>query len=206
MPSPHVAYNERVANSEDVDVKVVDRRWWARGESAESTDDPPERKPTVVEDLEQRLTESQERLQAVLIEHRRAAEDFEAARIRMRRDVAREVERGRRTVLAELLEVVDNLDRAVAAARHSNLTDASETLLRGVELVHEQFLAKLHGFGVSRLDAAGHAFNPELHEAVSLVPVSDPARAGTVVSVLKEGYMIGDELLRPASVAVGAHE
>lgn len=192
-------------NPEKVDVKVTDRRWWARGESSDSTEETVERKPTVVEDLEQRLTESQERLQAVLIEHRRAAEDFEAARVRMRRDVTKEVERGRRTVLAELLDVVDNLDRAIAAARRSNVTDASETLLRGVELVHEQFLAKLHGFGVSRLDAVGHAFNPELHEAVSLVPVHDPSQAGCVVSVLKEGYMIGDDLLRPASVAVGAH-
>lgn len=200
------AYNDRVANPEHVDVKVVDRRWWARSESTESSaEDTRERKPTVVEDLEQRLTESQERLQAVLIEHRRSAEEFEAARVRMRRDVAKEVERGRRTVLAELLDVVDNLDRAIAAARRSNMTDASETLLRGVELVHEQFLAKLHGFGVSRLEAVGQPFNPELHEAVSLVPVNAPEQDGLVVSVLKEGYTIGDELLRPASVAVGAH-
>ena len=56
------AYNERVANSEHADVKVVDRRWWARGESTESSaEETRERKPTVVEDLEQRLTESQER-------------------------------------------------------------------------------------------------------------------------------------------------
>lgn len=200
------AYNERVANSEHADVKVVDRRWWARGESTESSaEETRERKPTVVEDLEQRLTESQERLQAVLIEHRKTAEEFEAARVRMRRDVAKEVERGRRTVLAELLDVVDNLDRAIAAARRSNMTDASETLLRGVELVHEQFLAKLHGFGVSRLEAVGQPFTPELHEAVSLVPVTDPEQDGLVISVLKEGYIIGDELLRPASVAVGAH-
>jgi molecular chaperone GrpE len=194
-----------VANPEDTDVKVVDRRWWARGDSAESAEDTRERKPTVVEDLEQKLTESQERLQAVLIEHRRAAEEFEAARVRLRRDVGREVERGRRAVLADLLEVVDNLDRAIVAARRSNMTDASETLLRGVELVHEQFLAKLHAFGVARFEVVGHAFDPELHEAVSLVPVDDPEHAGIVVSVLKEGYMIGEELLRPASVVVGSH-
>jgi molecular chaperone GrpE len=194
-----------VAEPKDPQVKIVDRRWWARGESTEPAEEARERKPTVVEDLEQRLNEAQEHLQAVLLEHRRAADEFEQAKARIRRDVTRDVERGRRAVLVDMLDVLDNLDRAVAAARRSNLTEASETLLRGVELVHEQFLSKLHTFGVVRLEAVGQPFDPQLHEAVSLLPVDDPADAGRVVSVMKEGYMIGDDLLRVASVAVGAH-
>lgn len=194
-----------MANPEHVDVKIVDRRWWARGESADAAEETGARKPTVVEDLEQRLTDSQQRLQAVLEEHRRATDEFEQTRTRMRREVTREVERGRRAVLADLLDVVDNLDRALNAARQSNFTDSSETLLRGVELVHEQFLAKLHGFGVSKLTVLGQPFNPDRHEAVSLVPVDDPAMDGQVMAVLKDGYMVGEELLRPASVAVGTH-
>jgi molecular chaperone GrpE len=195
-----------VAEPKEPEVRVVDRRWWARGDAdpseAEQTRD---RKPTVVEDLEQRLTESQERLQAVLAEHRRATEEFEQVKARIRRDVAREVERGRRTVLAEMLDVVDNLDRAIDAARGTPNTDASETLLRGVELVRDQFLAKLEAFGVMRIKALGEPFDPQMHEAVSMAPVVDAAHAGTVIAVAKEGYVIGDELLRPASVVVGTH-
>ena len=187
-------------------MRVVDRRWWAR---SESDDDPVEetrdRKPTVVEELEQRLAEAAEQLQSVLIEHRRAAEEFDQVKVRLRRDAAREVERGRRAVLVEMLEVADNLDRAISAARGTGSTDAAETLLRGVELVREQFLAKLESFGVTRVPAVGVAFNPELHEAVSLAPVADSSQDGLVIAVLKEGYAIGEELLRPASVVVGTH-
>lgn len=190
-------------------MRVVDRRWWARQNDADAdapAEEPIERKPTVVEELETQLMRANDQLQAVLAEHRRASEEFEQIRARMRRDVAREVERGRRAVLVEMLEVVDNLDRAISAARGTPNTDASETLLRGVELVRDQFLSKLEGFGVVRVHALGEPFDPQQHEAVSLAPVDDPAHAGLVIAVAREGYAIGDELLRPASVVVGSHE
>ena len=187
------------------ELKVVDRRWWARGNSDDANEETTERTPTVVDDLERHVAQLQEQLVAVRGEYRRAADEFDQARARIRRDIGREVERGRRAVLAEMLEVLDNLDRAIAAARRSSATDTSETLLRGVELVQEQFLARLHALGVARLVAVGTPFDPQQHEAVSMVPVDDPAQAGLVVAVSKEGYVIGEELLRAASVAVGAH-
>ena len=191
----------------DPSLRVVDRRWWARGESADApVDEPVERKPTVVEDLEQRLADSAEQLQAVLSEHRRATEEFEQVKVRIRREVARDVERGRRGVLVELLEVLDNLDRAIAAARTTTAgTDAADSLLRGVELVRAQFLAKLESFGVVRVPAVGLPFDPQIHEALSMAPVPDPSQDGIVVAVVREGYAVGDELLRPASVVVGTH-
>lgn len=183
---------------------MVDRRWWARGESGDAqAEEQVARKPTVVEDLEQRVADANEQLQAVLIEHRRAAEEFEQVRLRMRREVGREVERGRRIVLVELLDVLDNLDRAIDAARSTSSAE-SDTLLRGVELVRGQFLAKLEGFGVTRVPALGSPFDPERHEAVSMAPVADASQHGVVVGVVKEGYAVGDDLLRPASVVVGA--
>lgn len=191
-------------------MRVIDRRWWARQESDAENDDRAaadavtERRPTVVEDLEQQLTRAQEQLQAVLIEHRRATEEFEQVKVRIRRDTAREVERGRRAVLAGMLEVLDNLDRAIAAARGSG-NDTADTLLRGVELVREQFLARLEGFGVRLLESLDTPFDPQIHEAVSMAPVADPALHGIVIAVAAEGYVIGDELLRPASVVVGTH-
>ena len=186
-------------------MRVVDRRWWARGESDEIAEETPQRKPTVVEELEQQLAEAREQLQAVLTDHRRATDEFEQVKVRIRRDVAREVERTRRTVLAEMLEIVDNLDRAIAASRSPSGADASETLLRGVELVRDQFLATLEAFGVARVDVLGEPFDPQLHEAVSMAPVSDPAQHGVVIAVAREGYAVGEELLRPAIVVVGTH-
>jgi molecular chaperone GrpE len=185
-------------------VRVIDRRWWARNEESAAADETI-RKPTVVEELEQRLAESTAQLQAVIGEYRRSSEEFEQVKLRMRREVGKEVERGRRTLLADLLEVVDNLDRAVAAvsAPDAGHEGTSTTIARGVELVRDQFLAKLESFGVARVPVLGQPFDASWHEAVTTTPVDAAAQDGHVVAVLKEGYAIGDEVLRPASVVVG---
>jgi molecular chaperone GrpE len=191
-------------SEKDEPLRVVDRRWWARPESDAATAAPePERdrKPSYVEDLERQLADKTTHLQAIAAEHRRALEEFEQAKVRIRREVVRDVERGKRAIVAELLEVLDNLDRAIAAARESDAP--AGTLLRGVELVRDQFLAKLEALGVRRIDALGQVFDAGVHDAVSTAPVSDPSQDGRVVAVAREGYAIGDELLRPASVVVG---
>jgi molecular chaperone GrpE len=187
-------------------VRVVDRRWWAREHTSDEPDQTPLRKPTYVEDLERQLADLTTRMQELGSERRRSQEEFEQARIRIRRDVGREVERGKRVILADLLEVLDNLDRAIAAAREGvqrDATDAIGGLLRGIDLVRDQFRAKLAGFGVVRLDVIGSRFDAARHEAVSTTSVDDPSQDETVVAVVKEGYAIGDEILRPASVVVG---
>ena len=185
-------------------IQVVDRRWWARGETAAggSADEPFE-KPSYVQELEARLAAKDEELRATLARYREANAEFEQARARLRRDVAKDVERGTKAVLADLLDVADNLDRAIDAARAAG-SDA--TLLQGVEMVRAQFLAKLDGHGVRPLDAAGRPFDPSLHEAATTVPVSDPAQDGVVVGIIRQGYVIRGEVLRPAVVAVAAFE
>ncbi len=185
-------------------MKVVDRRWWARpAEGPEDETWQPQR-PSYVEDLERQLAEKDRQLQETVANYRQAAQEFDRVRARMKRDVAREIERGRRTMLVELLEVVDNLDRAVDAARERMAPgdSAVASLLSGVEMVRTQFLSKLEGFGVKRMSPAGQPFDPAKHEAVTVVPTEDPAADGLVAGVIREGYMVGDELLRPALVAV----
>jgi molecular chaperone GrpE len=194
-------------------VRVVDRRWWARGD-AETAEETAVRKPTYVEELEQRIAALTEQLQKLTAEHRRALDDFDQARARLRRELSRDVERGKRAVIAELLEVVDNLDRAIAAGQDARGPEAmrppgpgpaadAERLARGVELVRDQFLAKLQAFGVVRVPALGERFDAQQHEAVTTTPVDDESRHGCVVAVIKEGYRIGDDVLRPAAVVVG---
>jgi molecular chaperone GrpE len=194
-----------VANPDDqVPVRVVDRRWWARTDGEETTQDGGARKPTYVEELERRLADQAAQLQEALADRRRSADEFDQVKVRLRRDSAREVERAKRGVFAELLEVLDNLDRAIAAARES--ASASDPLLKGVELVRDQFLAKLGAFGVTRVPARGEPFDARRHEAITTAPVSDPLQDGLVIDVVREGYAMGDELVRPASVVVGRME
>jgi molecular chaperone GrpE len=188
-------------------VRVVDRRWWARKEDGAPVDTGEARKPSYIEDLEHQLGEQGAQLQAYAAEHRRALEEFEQVKVRLRRDVAKEVERGKRALLVEMLDIVDNLDRAISSARKTaSPSETSDGLLRGVELVRDQFLVKLTGFGVSRVAALGQPFDAGRHEAVTTTPVADAAQDGVVVAVVKDGYAIGDEILRPANVVVGRLE
>lgn len=186
----------------DSGIRVVDRRWWVRGDGEDeaATAEVPSLKPSYVETLEHQLAEKDRLLQETIAKYRAAAAEFDEARARLRKEIAKDVERGRRAVLAEILEVVDNLDRAIEAARAGGSTDA---LLQGVELVRQQLLAKLGGFGVTTIEALGRPFDPTRHEAVTTVPVADPAQDHVVVGVVRPGYAIGDEVLRPAQVAVG---
>ena len=191
----------------DVTVRFVDRRRWAHGEHPVATPDQPVQKPTYVEELEQRVAQREKEAEEYLGKYRQASKEFEDARARMRKELAKDAERSRREVLISLLDVVDNLDRAIDAAvrvRSGESADVAndDPLLQGVELVRAQFLAKLEGFGVKRIASEGAPFDPQLHEAVSAVPSPDPSQDGRIVGIVRQGYLIGDEVLRPALVAV----
>jgi molecular chaperone GrpE len=215
-----------MADEHDDSIKVVDRRWWARGDDGGAPRaDRAGQKPTYVEELERRTADAEKQAQEYLGKYRQASQEFEDARARMRKELAKDAERSRRDVLVSLIEVVDNLDRAIDAAKAPRRSSAQaprpgsgqaprpgsgqagdetrDLLLQGVEMVQQQFLAKLDGFGVKRIDALGAAFDPSLHEAVTAVPAPDAASDGRVMGVITHGYRIGDEVLRPALVAVG---
>ena len=181
------------------EVKVVDRRWWARSDTAETSGSPAASKPTYVEELEARLAEKDRILQSYVEQYKSATSEFEAARARSRREVAREVERGKRALLVDLLDIVDNLDRAIEAAQGSSTGDR---LLHGVEMVRRQFLSRLDGYGISEIQALDQPFDPQQHEAVSVVPAAGDHAEDRVVGIVRRGYRIGDEVLRPAQVAV----
>ncbi len=185
--------------TDDAPIKFVDRRRWAVEGGDAGALDVPLRKPTYVEELEQRLAQKDGELREVVSKYKQAAADFDAARVRSRRDVAKEVERAKRAFLAEVLDIVDNLDRAIEAATAS---PNAQTLLQGVEMIRSQVLARLEGFGVTRIAALGERFDPAYHEAVTTVPATDEAARDRVVGVVRQGYRIGDDVLRPAVVAV----
>jgi molecular chaperone GrpE len=180
-------------------VKVVDRRWWARGDDAPAGESAVG-KPSYVEELEQRLAERDRQVQQALQQLKSATAEYDESRVRARREVVKEVERSKRAMLGELLEVLDNLDRALDAAATAQSVDA---LLEGVRLVRSQFLSRLEGFGITTFDALHQPFDPALHEAVTTVPVTSPDDDDRVIGIVRPGYRIGDDVLRPAMVAVG---
>ena len=177
----------------EIPVKVVDRRWWAnqhaKDSGAAARTSSASLKPTYVEELEQKLAEKDKQLQDAIARYRGAAAEFEESRARLRREIGKEIERGRREILADLLDVVDNLDRALDAAR-ANAGNTIDSLIQGVDIV------------VTRIESERRPFDPLVHEAISAVPATDAVPDGMVAGVIRHGYRIGDDVLRPASVAV----
>ena len=106
----------------------------------------------------------------------------------------------------DLLNVSDNLARALAALPdddRANLSDAGNNLLSGIEMTAKELETALGRHGVKPIEAApGSAFDPNLHQAVAQVPSDQPA--GTIASLFQPGWKIGDRTLRAAMVAVSA--
>jgi molecular chaperone GrpE len=102
-----------------------------------------------------------------------------------------------RPVASDLVDVMDNFDRAIDAARAANVA----SIVDGLEMVHRQLLATFAKHGVTVMSTVGQPFDPNQHEAIFQQPVADKPE-GTVVAELGRGYRIHDRVLRPAKVAV----
>lgn len=179
---------------------VVDRRLRFDEDDDTDFDEEVESKPTYVQKLERELEEAQEQVAQIKTQYKAALDEFENAKARSSRNAAIEIRKGRKMVLADMLEVLDNLERALESATSG---ESEKSILDGVRLVRDQFVEKLASMGVRKFDSQGERFDPERHQAVSTVPVTDLEQQDMVVGVVSEGYLLEDDLLRPAMVAVG---
>ncbi|BCU63223.1 protein grpE [Acinetobacter bouvetii DSM 14964 = CIP 107468] len=147
-----------------------------------------------VEDLQATITNLEESLK---LEKARTANAVYEAQKSVER-IQREAEKHKETVLEkfakELLDSVDNLERAIAAAG-----EEETPVLEGVKLTLKSLLTTLEKFGVAEADTA-NGFNADLHQAVGIDP---NAKAGQIGTVLQKGYTLNSRLLRPAMVMVG---
>lgn len=146
------------------------------------------------EDLQQQISVLAESLK---LEKARTANAVYEAQKSVER-IQRESEKHKDTVLEkfakELLDTVDNLERAIAAAGEDN------AMVEGVKLTLKSLLTTLEKFGVTEADTT-RGFNADFHQAVGIDPT---AKANEIGTVLQKGYTINGRLLRPAMVMVGA--
>ena len=145
--------------------------------------------------LEQRVAELE---QARADEHQsrlRALADFENYRRRTEREAGGARRAGQREVLLPLLDVRDNLERALAAG------SIDPVFLRGVEAIAEQLRRIVTSLGAVPIPGVGTRFDPRLHEAVGSVPAIDHP-PDTVVTEIRRGFLLDGEVLRPAQVVV----
>lgn len=122
--------------------------------------------------------------------------DYSNYQKRMQKERESWTECAKEPVLSDILNVLDNFDRAVKCVVP---TDTVECLLNGVQLTQKQFHAILDKHGVKPMETAGQKFDPSKHEAIMLV---DSDTDGMVVEEVRRGYTINNRVLRPAQVKV----
>ncbi len=128
----------------------------------------------------------------------RVQADFDNSLKRMERRAAEDMKYASKRVLEDLLPTIDNLQRAIDAARTA--TDP-EALLKGVEMTATGLVSTMSGHGLHPIDAAGQPFDPEFHEAV--LTGADPDKPdGEVLDCFERGWRLNDRVLRPAKVRV----
>lgn len=157
-------------------------------------DDPPEDDDPSPEQL---LEEARAENEALRDKWLRAVADHDNYKKRVKRDIDDAVHRAVQTLLSSFLPVGDNLERAMSAVPK----DVDENLLKGLDMVRQEFYGALGKHGIKPVPAVGQPFDPNVHDALQQVDSPDYA-PGVVVMEYEKGYMRGEKLLRPARVIV----
>ena len=147
------------------------------------------------EELKIQLADSQAKAQEYLDALQRERAAFMNFRRRTEQENAQVGRMASGSTIKKFLSGIDDLERALAHR------PADDVWADGIELVYRKFLAILEAEGVTRMDAEGQPFDPNLHEAVMQEP-SDKFESGMVIGILQQGYMHGERVLRPALVKV----
>ena len=138
----------------------------------------------------------QEDLTAERERHLRLLAEFDNYRRRTKQERALAEETGKREVLLALLDVKDDVDRALLHIR-----ETSDAVADGLRLIQQRFNNLLEAQGVTAFESEGQLFDPEIHEAITMID-GDGEQSGTVYSEHRRGYLMNGNLLRPARVAV----
>jgi molecular chaperone GrpE len=170
-----------------------------RKDEQPATPDEVGLEPESVEALRAQLARVKDEAERNWQQFLHAAADLENYKKQAARQRDEAVQRTRTSLLYIVLDVVDNLERALGHAPDAR----GNAIVDGIRMAHRQVLDMLAGMGVRPMDAAGKPFDPRYHEAVDTVPAAaagtDP---GTVVADVQKGYLLNGEVLRPAKVRV----
>ena len=169
----------------------------------EEPQEQPSAEEAVDQDLDALLADAEAKKDEYLELAKRAQADFDNYRKRMTAEVQAAAVRGKAQLAAEVVPVLDDLERALQAAGLDPEGDSEDGLAHGVILVFRGLRETLERNGIEAVDPKGEKFDPNVHEALSTIP-SDGVEAGVVVEVMQKGYRFEGQLIRPAMVVVAA--
>ncbi|MCK5833115.1 nucleotide exchange factor GrpE [bacterium] len=143
------------------------------------------------------LKEEKERLNDAYL---RLAAEYDNYKKRQTKNFSEMVSAARDALLLKILDVLDNFERAIQSYEEPPSVDL---LVEGIDLIHKQFVDMLHSEDIHTVCEIGDCFDPQIHEAVAMVPSDE--KENTVVGVLQKGFKCGERLIRPAKVLVSNH-
>ncbi|WP_297790772.1 nucleotide exchange factor GrpE [uncultured Marinobacter sp.] len=167
----------------------------AEAEAEESPEGDSAGEPSETEALQAQVQEYQEQML-------RAQAEMQNVRRRAELDVEKAHKFALEKFVKELLPVADSLEKAVESTEGQEASGELVASIReGVEMTLNLFMNSLKKFNVEQLNPVGEPFDPQLHEAMSMVPAPD-AEPNSVVAVVQKGYTLNERLVRPAMVVV----
>jgi molecular chaperone GrpE len=182
--------------------RVNDKRHWVEGVDEVEAEEARKRleKPAYVHALEEELKQKDETLREYIAQYKAAKTRMNEAISRIEREKGREVNFRIAELAKAFLSVYDDLATATGAAEKK---DDIEGIRKGLELISQRIQRSLTEIGIKPIDSMGKQHDPTIHDAVAVQEVDDPEKDGIIFEELKKGYMLGDVLVRPASVVVG---
>jgi molecular chaperone GrpE len=151
-----------------------------------------------IKDLEERLTMEQKKADDYLNRLKYLQADFENYRKRTEKEANELTVRGNEKIVGELLGVIDDLERAIHSGKE---TDDLSSLLKGVEMIHQNLACILQKEGLENIDAVGKVFDPNFHEVVVKIPRKD-CEEGLVLEEVRKGFVFKGRVLRPCMVNI----
>ncbi|WP_299202064.1 nucleotide exchange factor GrpE [uncultured Amphritea sp.] len=167
--------------------------------AADETVEPVAAEVADIDTLQLELAQAQDQVAALKDQELRTRAEMQNIRRRAEQDVEKAHKFALEKFANELLPVVDSLERAIEAS--SSDDEAVVVLREGVEMTLNMFITGLGKFKVDQHNPVGEPFNPEFHQAMSMVPNPD-VPANSVMAVMQKGYSLNGRLIRPAMVIV----
>jgi molecular chaperone GrpE len=198
-PDEGAKSNDRKADVAASRARRTARPWEGEERRSPTQKDVLERlleKNEVILQLTRKTVELQATVKDVEERRMRGAAEFENYRKRTRKEWDLLKNQTKAEVLLDILNVVDDFDRALLA-----LGDRDDDFVQGIRLIYNNLMSTLHRFGVTKMDAANEVFDPTFHMAVAQIDTKE-AKANRIVEVIQEGYMLGDTVMRAAKVVI----
>ena len=133
-------------------------------------------------------------------QHLRLIADFDNYRKRTLREKADLIKSGGETVFIGMLPIIDDFERAIKSIETSSDIEA---LREGIRLIYEKFISFLNKNGVKELPSQNADFDPDLFDAVAILPATSPELKNKVIDTTEKGYTLNDKVIRHAKVVVG---